>query len=305
MIGGKQTPTNGASRLKNRLRVIAGVFGIALLCNGLISAFHWHYNLAPKRRTLDPKWVSQHSGEEYWQEIQAAVRRGYCGHDDGFIVGHFGDERWANWIMSQVKPETSMGCLGSFMPHADYAMSYITNHDYGENAEAWMAWWKLNSNKSQDDWITDGFKANGLTIDQVPTPRQTIMLLEMLAVPLPEEESGHLRFNGCRRLRDAGFSVDAFRQSNPSAAKSLQAGIDQYVKYERLSALSTERDFAADQNRTPSKLIICQTEYKIWRLLWTWGSSTIGVLLILMSLGRRRLSHRLARHVGQPRKNSV
>ncbi len=154
-------------------RVLLRLAGLILFLFGLSSGYWWFYKFGPVRHTLDPQWVSRHSQQDYWQEVQKRIHRGNWLHDDGFAVGRFGDKSWAQWIMNHVAPGTSMGCLGGHPQHSATAMQFITNQDVGEDADAWLDWWEMNQSKSQEEWIADGFAQRGLKIDVPPMPDQT------------------------------------------------------------------------------------------------------------------------------------
>ena len=97
---------------EHKWRMLSGLLGVLLLLAGSFFAYWWFYKLGPARHTLDPQWVSSHSQQEYWREVQKGIRRGEWLHDDGVNVGMYGDKSWAERIMSHVSPGTSMDCFG-------------------------------------------------------------------------------------------------------------------------------------------------------------------------------------------------
>ena len=158
--------------LKHKWRILSGMSALLLLFGGLYCAYWWFYELGPARHTLDPEWVASHSEQEFWREVQTGIHRGVWLHDDGFVVGLYGDKSWAEWIMNHVKPGTSMDCLGGYPQHSATAMRFITNQDAGEDADPWLAWWEKNKSKSQEEWIADGFAQRGIKIGVPPTSEQ-------------------------------------------------------------------------------------------------------------------------------------
>ncbi|MGO9806342.1 MAG: hypothetical protein ACLPKH_06440, partial [Rhodomicrobium sp.] len=58
-----------------------------------------------------------------------------------------------------VEPGAFMGCLGGQPCHSATAMQFITNQDAGQNADAWLAWWKKN--KSKSIWADGRFDRRG------------------------------------------------------------------------------------------------------------------------------------------------
>jgi hypothetical protein len=214
-----------------RWRLLAQVVGLVLLCVGAHYSYWWFYELGPLRRTLDPQWCARHSHKEYWCEVQKGIHRGLWSHDHGWIVGWYGDEAWAEWIMGRVKPGTQMGCFGSPC-HSATAMQFITNQDVGDDADAWLAWWEKNRSKSQLQWIADGFAQSGLEIDVPPAPEQTTTVLELLGQPTPDgfDTSKHLKYNAFRCLRDTGFDAIGFALSDRTLSEAAKRGLLEYAK---------------------------------------------------------------------------
>ena len=224
------------SWLKRHWRGVVRVISAILLCAGLYCGYWWCYKCAPWRRTLSPEWYTSHSQREFWQEVQEGIRRGMWSHDDGFTVGQYGDKSWAEWIMDRVTPGTSMSCLGAVLTHSASAMRCITNHDVGDDADAWLAWWNENRLKSQEEWIADGFRQRGFDISVPPLPEQTPVLLAVLgksevkgAKAIPEE----MKYNAFRCLRDSGFEPVAFAIANRTLSAETERGLLEYVKKER------------------------------------------------------------------------
>lgn len=168
--------------------------------------------------------------------MQRGIHRGMWMHDDGFAVGKFGDKAWAEWIMSHVRPGTTMGCLGGYPLHSATAMQYLTNQDVGEDADAWLAWWKKNKSKSQVEWIADGFAEAGFAIDVPPTPDQTDTILTLLGDPEADESDSipeRLKYNAFRCLRDSGFDPVQFALSNRAISPDVERGLLDYSRRHR------------------------------------------------------------------------
>jgi hypothetical protein len=229
-------------RRNRRWHLLSRLLGVLLLLAGGYAAYWWIYKLGPARHTLDPQWISRHSEREYWREVQTGIYRGMWLHDDGDVVGMFGNKAWAEWIMAHVKPGTGMGCLGGDPCHSATAMRFITNQDAGEDANGWLGWWEKNKSKSQETWIADGFAQRGFKIDVPPTPNQTATILTLLGnsdtnklTAIPE----HLNYNAFRCLRDVGFDPVAFALSNHAASADVQRGLLEFAKRQRFWPAST------------------------------------------------------------------
>jgi hypothetical protein len=217
-------------------RLLTRLTGLLLLVAGACVAYGWFYKLGPARRTLDPQWVSRHSHQEYWREVQKGIHRGVWLHDDGRTVGMLGDKSWAEWIMNHVTPGGSMGCLGGEPCHSATAMRFITNQDVGEDADAWLDWWEKNKSKSQEQWIVDGFAQHGLEIAVPPTRDQTPAILTLLGNPETKESvaiAEHLKYNAFRVLRDSGFDPLRFALSDRPVSADVERGLLEYGKWQR------------------------------------------------------------------------
>jgi hypothetical protein len=204
-----------------------------LLCVGAFCGYWWFYKLAPSRRTLDPEWFASHSQLEYWREVQKSIRRGMWLHDDGFAVGLYGDKPWAEWIMGQIEPGMSMGCLGRAPCHSASSMRHITNQDVGDGADAWLAWWEENKSRPQEEWIADGFRQHGVEVDVPSTPEHTHALLAVLGSSETNEADAvpsHLMYNAFRCLRDSGFEPVTFALSNRAMSAEIERGLLEYEK---------------------------------------------------------------------------
>ena len=156
-------------------------------------------------------------------------------HDDGFHVGMYGDKAWAQWIMNHVTPGTGMSCFGKPC-HSANAMQYLTNQDVGQDADAWLAWWKKNKSKSQEQWIADGFRERGLKIDVPPAPEQIPTALKLLGTQKTDETAAaadYLKYNAFRCLRDSGFEPVAYALSNRAVSADAERGLLEYVQYQR------------------------------------------------------------------------
>lgn len=233
---GWKTVRQNMERQKQRWTALVRLFAGFLVLAGLYAAYWWFYKLGPGRHTADPRWVASHSQREYWREVQRGIDRGMWFHDDGFTVGMYGDKSWAEWIMSHVKPGTNMGCLGGNLCHSATAMQYITNQDVGEEADAWIGWWEKNKDRSQEEWIAEGFAQRGFKIDAPPTPEQIPTVLALLgrtetdgSIALPKG----IAYNAFRCLRDSDFNPVAFALSNRDASADIERGLAEYAKYER------------------------------------------------------------------------
>lgn len=222
--------------LKGHWRGLFRALAALLLAVGLFSGYWWFYKLAPFRRTSDANWRAAHSEKEYWRETQSSIRRGIWSHDDGFTVGLYGDKSWAKWIMAHVTPGGDMGCISDGPCHSATSMRYITNQDVGDQADAWLDWWKKNKSKSQEEWIAEGFHQLEIEVDVPPSPEQASILLALLdsrQTSTSNELPNHVKYNAFRCLRDSGFEPVRFAISNQEISDSLKRGLLEYAERQR------------------------------------------------------------------------
>lgn len=136
---------------------------------------------------------------------------------------------------AHVKPGTTMDCFGALC-HSASSMQYISNQDVGGDADAWLAWWAENRSKSQEAWITDGFRTRGFEIDVPPTAGQIPVLLEVLGNTETNELTAipvEMKHNAFRCLRDSGFEPVAYALSNRSDSAEVERGLKEYARRER------------------------------------------------------------------------
>ena len=174
-------------------------------------AFIWFIWIAPLKHIYSRTWNREHSTMRYWEEAQKSVHRVGVTHDVGIEMGRWGNKDWVVWIMQHIKPgQVIDGCEAS---HLGESLADMTNQQLEPKAEIWLAWWKTNQNKSQLEWIQDGFASKGILLQQPLTTNNILALLKLshLATNAPVFTNTlphfrqSLRFNAFRWLRDSGF----------------------------------------------------------------------------------------------------
>jgi len=275
-------------------RGITRVLAVLLIAAGGSCGYWWLYKLAPSRRALAPDWVASHSQLEYWLEVQKGIRRGMWFHDDGFTVGMYGDKSWAEWIIARVKPGTSMGCAGSPC-HSASSMRLITNQDVGEDADAWLDWWRRNKTKSQGEWMRDGFRQCGIEVDVPPTPEQSPALLVLLGdaeTNALKAISKEVRYNAFRCLRDSGFDPVAFAISNRIEGAEIERGLLEYARRQRLLPLAGGVGILPfgrrrDEPKCVTLPVLATPRFRLAANALVFGLPLVGAGLLFWS-GRRR-----------------
>ena len=194
------------------LRILGGL----LLLAACALTFLWFFWLTPFKHLYSGDWSRNHSNYGHWIEAQKSIRRIGVTHDTGIEMGYWGGKEWTVWIMAHIKPGQDIGsCEAS---HLEDALADMTNQQLGSRSDTWLAWWTTNQNKSQLDWIRDGFARNGIELQHPITTNNIIALLK-LVVPdtnsaaytnIPFYARTALRFNALRWLRDSGFKPKEF-----------------------------------------------------------------------------------------------
>jgi hypothetical protein len=226
------------SMIFKRWRVAVRIIAALLLLVSAGIAFVWYYQMGPLRRTHDPDWVRRHSAEGYWHEVRKCIQRWGWKHDDFAPAGYYGDKEFLAWALARLRPGDDISSC--FVGHQDTAFTTITNQNVGEEAAAWLEWCESNQNKSQEEWIQDGFATADIHVSLPPTKADVIPLLELLG----EEDVGDtwgysssLKYNAFRWLRDSDFDFDpvefVFAHSTDAAEPQIQAGLLEYRKHER------------------------------------------------------------------------
>ena len=281
-------------RQNRQWRLLSRLAGVLLLLLGSFCGYWWFYRLGPARHTLDARWVSRHSQQEYWREVQKGIHRGEWLHDDGRTVGLFGDKSWAERIMNHVRPGTTMGCFSGDLCHSATAMRFITNQDVGEDADVWLDWWAKNKAKSQEEWIADGFANRGFNINVPPRPDQTSMVLTLLGNSETSESTSipeHMKYNAFRCLRDSGFQPVQFALSNHPTSDEVQRGLFEYAKWERrypeASGLGMLPFANKHEDREYSPLLLT-SRFQIMAYTIVFAPVAIGSLLVLWSFRKNK-----------------
>ncbi len=225
---------------------LAITFGVLLLSGAGVLAWFWFYTLAPMRRVLDLDWRAMHSKEAQWAEEQKSYRRFtrspdlWYGADD---IYRFGDETWFKWLLDRVlSGDSSFRVCGCTME----CLAVMSNHDFDADAD-WANWYEANKEKTQEEWIQDGFATQGMTISLPPSDDETESLLMILGKRSKDPKNvnsageprldapGFMRYNAYRWLRDMGFDPVAYllKSDVASLPKELKEGVTQYREYEK------------------------------------------------------------------------
>jgi hypothetical protein len=191
------------------LRILGGL----LLLTACALAFLWFFWLIPFKHLYSADWSRDHSNYGRWIEDQKSIHRIGVTHDVGIEMGYWGGKEWTIWIMGHIKSGQDItSCEAS---HLGNALADMTNQQLGDQSDPWLAWWKTNLNKTQLEWIRDGFASKGVVLQQPLTTNNILALLELanfttnstVYTNMPSRLRSSLRFNAYRWLRDSDFKA--------------------------------------------------------------------------------------------------
>jgi hypothetical protein len=267
-------------RAVNRKTFAIRLTGIFLLAASGLAAFGWFVWLAPVRHLSDFAWLDKHTPKQTWTELQRELKHhAYYSHESGSFLELWGDKEAAGWLIEEFKAgRTHDGCDDG---HLDMALPFITNQELGYETNAWIAWWGTNSQKTQEEWIRDGFAKRGINLTRQLTTNNTITLLKLLDRQTTNivnaagsnKISASLRYNSFRWLRDAGVetrNVD-FASLPESEKNSVARGLIVYGN-----------DLGAFANH-PGRIFKAAAQYPrtSWILSWYFQ---LGLAVLLASI---------------------
>lgn len=187
--------------MKANPRILKFTGGLLLTVASLL-AFTWYFWLAPWRKSYSVIWNSEHTARAQWIQYQKQLNRTGLNHDVSIAIGYYGDKRWMEWIVRTLKPvQKSYGCESGQM-HLPDAPFKITNQRITKDTD-WGTWWSTNKQKTQVEWVRDGFLQQGITLEQPLTTNNIVALLKLVAT----SKQNYLRYNAQRWLRDANVTV--------------------------------------------------------------------------------------------------
>jgi hypothetical protein len=197
-------------------KMVVRFLGGLLLLTACALAFLWFFWLTPLKHIYSETWNRGHSTYDRWVEVQKSIHRIGVTHDAGIEMGYWGGKEWTIWIIEHIKPGQDLsGCDAS---HLAGALARMTNQQLGDQADIWLAWWKTNQDKTQLEWIRDGFAEKGVVIQQPLTTNNILALLKLANLAtnsavytnMPSGLRSSLRFNAYRWLRDSDFKARYF-----------------------------------------------------------------------------------------------
>lgn len=197
--------------LNNNQKQLKKLGAFLLVASGIFS-FGWLYWLAPLDRIESSDWIANHSQKAWWEESQKVAKRIGVTHSVGIEIGLYGDKSWAAWIINRIKPGDDIDSCSA--GHIGHALADISNQQLPAETEIWLAWWQTNQNKTQIEWIREGFAQRGVVLENPLTTNNIIALLKLAnpATNSPIHTNGaakSVRMNAFRWLRDSGVNYQS------------------------------------------------------------------------------------------------
>jgi hypothetical protein len=214
------------------------ITGVLLVVAGLVVAYFWFYKLAPMRHLADSKWLENHSEKARWLEEQKDYERMEASPDlefRGDRIGYYGDKKWLLWLESKATTDKTFRVCGC----TETALALMSN----QHVDSWEGWMKTNQNRTQEEWIRDGFSKYGVSAHLPPDANDIEPLLKLIGqkswnflqggaqgTNAPESIPNYVQYNAFRWLRDSGFSPTAYARSNATLIASQDMAIA-LIKY--------------------------------------------------------------------------
>lgn len=275
--------------------ILTTVLGITLIAAGSYAAYWWYYRSAPYRKMYDPNWCRQHSALAYWEAFRSCYDRRDWPHE-AFSIGIPGDKDFMATLISRIQPGD--GISDCYSGHVAQLFPYITNQDVGDEADAWLAWWKTNQSKSQVDWIREGFAARGIPVTTQLQSEIIVPLLNLMGSTDTNKAtriSPFLKYNAFRWLRDSSFDPMLYAVSNLTAATEAQTkeGLIAYAKWDRIYPRHNAVGILSlGQGKEPwagwSRPMMLEPWFFVAICSVIYGTPMLGVALLFVSLRKNR-----------------
>ena len=145
-------------------------------------------------------------------------------HDVILEIGWMGDATSVPFLIDALAKQGNVPREGLYASidtrfHTLDALQSITNHDAGRNAEDWRQWYERNRDKTQEQWIKDGFVEHGFPVSDPPDDAFVTALIQ---ASNPKYQPQYLQVNALRILRKVP-SDNVVRLAKPLSASQESA----------------------------------------------------------------------------------
>lgn len=218
------------------------IVGVLFVIAAMVAAYFWFYKIAPIRHLADRSWLQSHSEQSRWIEEQRDYERMNSSPDlefRGDRIGYYGDKHWFLWLEKNVATDKRFRVCGCTETALALMANLYTN--------SWDDWLKSNQNKTQEEWIRDGFARYGVLVHLPPNEKDVEPLLNLIGrkrwvflmggpqgTNAPEAIPDFVQYNAFRWLRDSGFNAGKFAYSNTTevSSQNLTLALIRYMQYE-------------------------------------------------------------------------
>ena len=194
------------------------------------------------RHLANHKWLESHSEKARWIEEQKDYKRMGSSPDlefRGDRIGYYGDKYWFLWLEEKATTDETFRVCGC----TETALALMAN----QHTNSWESWVKTNRNKTQEEWIQEGFSQYGVVVHQPPNERDVKPLLNLIGrkrwnflmggpqgTNAPDAIPDYVQYNAFRWLRDSGFRPGRFAFSNAAevATQNLTLALVRYSQLE-------------------------------------------------------------------------
>jgi len=151
-----------------------------------------------------------------------------------------------------------------------------------EEYETWIDWWEWNKDKTQTDWIREGFQLRGIIVSNPLTTETTMTLLHVLT---STNEPRWFKFNAKRWLRDSGFRAWRFDLESvpPSERPTLTRTLLNFAAWQGLTVENPGKLFFLKQ--TVNDRPVSDSRYTEPLMFRPWTGTVVSSIITLLAAG--------------------
>lgn len=204
-------------------------------------------------RDLQPVPDRQLSTGERLAQLHKALASPGDPHDVILEIGAIGDASSVPFLIEALAKQGTVPREGPYSAidtrfHVLNALQSITNHDAGRNAEDWRPWYEKNKDKTQGQWIKDGFVEHGFPVSDPP---DDAFVTALIRASDPKYQPRYLQTNALRILRTVPSDTVVRLAKVLSVSKESAARRATVAALERVDGtgrLEVLRDLTKDSN---------------------------------------------------------
>jgi hypothetical protein len=193
-------PSNKTTMSMQRLLTVLLILPVLLAVGAAVAA--------QQVTTIEPHDLQtvpdrQLSNGERLAQLHKALASSGDPHDVILEIGWIGDASSVPFLIDALAKQGNVPREGLYASidtrfHTLDALQSITNHDAGRNAEDWRQWYEKNKDKTQEQWIKDGFVEHGFPVSDPPDDAFVTALIQ---ASNPKYQPRYLQVNALRILR--------------------------------------------------------------------------------------------------------